>query len=263
MRDKLLDENCEHILIEDFLEGIEVSAFALCDGDSFSFLGTACDHKRLRDGDTGPNTGGMGVFSPASIFTAEDELWINENVFAPILSTMKKEGTPFSGILFAGLMKNKNDWSVLEFNVRFGDPETQALLPLIDEDLYPWFEASAAGNINELQNRLGQIGPKKSKLVGVHIVMAAYGYPGTEGIKVRSGDKIQFDEKFKLNNWDHLFFAGVDRIGADFVTKGGRVLGITSLSENYAEASKKAYELISQIHFEGAQYRHDIASGQV
>ncbi|MDD4972813.1 MAG: phosphoribosylamine--glycine ligase [Bacteriovorax sp.] len=263
MKDKLLGENIDHIIIEDFLEGIEVSAFALCDGESFSFLGTACDHKRLRDGDMGPNTGGMGVFSPASIFSIADELWINENVFAPMLNTMKKNGTPFTGILFAGLMKTKHGWSVLEFNVRFGDPETQVLLPLIEEDLLPWFKASAAGTISELQNKLGRLSPRKSNLVGVHVVMAAHGYPGTEGVKVRSGDKIQFDKNFNLDSKDYLFFAGVDGIGSDLVTKGGRILGITALSEKFSSARKNAYDLISKIHFDGAQFRRDIANGQV
>lgn len=262
MKDKLIGENVDHIIIEDFLEGVEVSAFALCDGESFSFLGTACDHKRLRDGDKGPNTGGMGVFSPASIFSSADELWINEKVFTPMLDTMKKKEIPFSGILFAGLMKTRDGWKVLEFNVRFGDPETQVLLPLIEEDLFPWFRASAEGTIKNLQNKLGRSSPRKSGLVGVHVVMAAHGYPGTEGIKVRSGDTIQFDKNFQLHHDDYLFFAGVDAVGSDLVTKGGRILGITSINENFTSAKKNAYSLISEIHFEGAQFRRDIASGQ-
>ncbi|MBC7537259.1 MAG: phosphoribosylamine--glycine ligase [Bacteriovorax sp.] len=263
MKDKLLGENVDHIIIEDFLEGVEVSAFALCDGDSFSFLGTACDHKRLLDGDLGPNTGGMGVFSPASVYSAEDELWVNENVFTPMLSAMKKNGSPFSGILFAGLMKTRHGWAVLEFNVRLGDPETQVLLPLIEEDLLPWFRASAEGNILGLQNKLGSTSPKKLNLVGVHVVMAAHGYPGTEGVKVRSGDIIEFNKNFKPSNKDYLFFAGVEKSGLELVTKGGRVLGISSIEENFSKARKNAYDLISQIHFDGAQFRRDIGSGQV
>jgi len=263
MKNKLLGDNIDHIIIEEFLEGIEVSAFALCDGNTFSFLGTACDHKRLLDGDKGPNTGGMGVFSPASIWKSEDELWINENVFGPMVKAMKKKGMPFSGILFAGLMKTKLGWKVLEFNVRFGDPETQVLMPLIDEDLFPWFHASASGNIAELQTKLGRPSPKKSNLVGVHVVMAAYGYPGTKGIKVRSGDKIIINDDFKPSHLDYLYFAGVDRVENNLVTKGGRVLGVTSLEENFQSARKNAYDLISKIHFEGSQYRKDIASGQL
>lgn len=258
MDEALLGENIKHIIIEDFLEGTEVSAFALCDaaGDSFVFLGTACDHKRLRDGDLGPNTGGMGVFSPASIFGHEDEEWINTFVFTPMLLTMKKNGIPFSGILFAGLMKTKKGWSVLEFNVRLGDPETQVLLPLIDEDLYPYFLAAAGGTFKHINS------PKKKPLVGVHVVMAAYGYPGTEGVAVRSKDPISFDEDFKTGPNDYLYFAGVTGLGSKLVTSGGRVLGITSLDKDFLNARARAYELISKIHFDGAQYRRDIGIGQ-
>ncbi|MFA6237658.1 MAG: phosphoribosylamine--glycine ligase [Bacteriovorax sp.] len=258
MNDSLLGENIDHIIIEDFLEGIEVSAFALCNsnGDSHMFLGTACDHKRLRDGDHGPNTGGMGVFSPAPLFSDEDEAWINTHVFSPMLKTMKKNGTPFSGILFAGLMKTKSGWSVLEFNVRLGDPETQVLLPLIDEDLFPAFLSAAKGELEKYA------APKKKKLAGVHVVMAALGYPGTEGIKIRSGDKIVIDQQFSTLKNDYLFFAGVDIADDQLVTSGGRVLGVTALRENFTEARKSAYELVSSIHFEGAQYRTDIGVGQ-
>lgn len=262
MKNKLLGENVQHIVIEHFLSGTEVSAFALCDGESFSFLGTACDHKRLRNNDQGPNTGGMGVYSPASVFKTQDELWINEHVFAPILKTMKKRGIPFSGILFAGLMKTDEGWSVLEFNVRLGDPETQVLLPLIEEDLVPWFIAAASGTISDLQKKLNSKSPQKSNLVGVHVVMAAHGYPGTEGEKIRSGDSIHFDKNFELQKGDFLFFAGIGKKETELVTKGGRVLGVTSLRDNFSLARTEVYQLISQIKFAGSQYREDIASGQ-
>lgn len=263
MRDKLLGENVDHIIIEDFLLGTEVSAFALCDGNSFSFLGTACDHKRLRDGDLGPNTGGMGVFSPASCFGPEDEEWINKNVFAPMLSVMAKKGIPFSGILFAGLMKTNKGWSVLEFNVRLGDPETQVLLPLIDEDLFPWFKAMANSELNELQIKFGRLSPKRSNESGIHVVMAAHGYPGTEGIKIRKGDEIKFAQDFSLSHKDYLFFAGVAEKDSNLVTNGGRILGITSIGETIFSAREVAYDLISKIHFEGAQYRQDIGKNKV
>ncbi|MEA9357750.1 phosphoribosylamine--glycine ligase [Bacteriovorax sp. PP10] len=263
MKEKLLGENINHIIIEDFLEGIEVSAFALCDGSNYAFLGTACDHKRLRDYDMGPNTGGMGVFAPASIVTAEDETWINKNVFSPMIEGMKKAGTPFSGILFAGLMKTMTGWKVLEFNVRLGDPETQVLLPLLDEDLLPWLEASAKGDIKKLQVELGRLSPIKKDMKAVHVVMAAHGYPGTEGEKVRSGDPINFNPTFNLTAYDFLFMAGVEKTHGQLKTKGGRVLGITSLAETYTYARIQAYEYVSQIEFSGAQYRNDIARGQI
>jgi phosphoribosylamine--glycine ligase len=264
MKEALLGENVDHIIIEDFLEGEEVSAFALCDrdGESFSFLGTACDHKRLRDGDQGPNTGGMGVYSPAKVFGDEDLIWINQFVFKPMLKAMKENGTPFSGILFAGLMKTKSGWSVLEFNVRFGDPETQVLLPLIQEDLFPWFKASALGELLNYQNKRMVMSPKMKNLFGIHVVMAAYGYPGTEGIKVRSGDKILIDENFVAKELDYLYFAGVEKIENQLATKGGRILGVTSLGETFKKAQKNAYEYISKIHFTGAHYRTDIGNGQ-
>ncbi len=264
MKENLLGTNIDHIIIEEFLEGVEVSAFALCDGETFTFLGTACDHKRLRDGDLGPNTGGMGVYSPASVFSAEDELWVNEKVFAPMLKTMKEFGTPFSGILFAGLMKTNSGYKVLEFNVRFGDPETQVLLPLIKEDLLPWFMAAATGSITSLQKKLSRQNPIKLNLKGVHVVMAAFGYPGTEGVKVRAGDEIRIDQNFRLNQNEFLFYAGVAKslINDSLVTSGGRVLGITVLNETISKARFDAYDLIQKIQFEGAQFRRDIGSGQ-
>lgn len=266
MEEKLLGENTNHIIIEDFLEGVEVSAFALCDGQTFTFLGTACDHKRLRDGDLGPNTGGMGTFSPAQCVDETDQKWIEERIFSPMMQTMKKKKIPFSGILFAGLMKtNDRGWQVLEFNVRFGDPETQVLLPLIEEDLIPWFEASALGEINKLQSELGRPSPIRKKDCAVHVVMAAFGYPGTEGISVRSGDVITIDSSLKLSENDCLYFAGVGEIPGNlisqsFVTKGGRVLGVTSLGKTIEETRKRAYQKINSIHFEGAQYRSDIGA---
>lgn len=262
MCQKLLGENVSHIIIEEFLEGVEVSAFALCDGNSFSFLGTACDHKRLRDGDIGPNTGGMGVFSPASVFSNDDEIWVNENVFAPMLLEMKKRNTPFSGILFAGLMKTIKGWSVLEFNVRFGDPETQVLLPLISDDIYPWFKAAASEKLAEYQKTNQNKSPAKYNLKGVHVVMAAFGYPGTEGIAVRNGDAITFDHNFKLKDNCFLYFAGVKKKDDDdtLQTSGGRILGVTAIDESIKEARTKVYDLVSQIKFSGSHYRKDIGS---
>lgn len=264
MSEKLLGENVEHIIIEEMLVGDEISAFALCDGNSFTFLGTACDHKRLRDNDLGPNTGGMGAYSPATGFSTTDhtdQLWIEENVFLPMIQTMKNKDIPFSGILFAGLMKTPDrGFQVLEFNVRFGDPETQVLLPLIDEDLLPWLMASAHGKILDYQKQSGSISPLRKNMSGVHVVMAAHGYPGTEGTKIRSGDSIFIDSNLETNENNFLFFAGVEKLNDSFVTKGGRVLGVTSMAETLKDARIEVYKKIEAIHFEGAQYRSDIGA---
>lgn len=255
MLDKFLGENVDHIIIEDFLDGVEVSAFALCDGKDFTFLGTACDHKRLSDGDLGPNTGGMGTYSPARCFDQADQKWMEEKVFSPMMKAMNEEGIPFSGILFAGLMKTKNrGWQVLEFNVRFGDPETQVLLPLIADDVVPMFLAAAKGELKTHKNL------SLKNLHGVHVVMAAHGYPGTEGIKVRSGDEIQFEKSFRLNGDEILYFAGVEMKENKFFTKGGRVLGVTAMADTPEAARTRAYEKIEMIHFDGAQFRHDIGA---
>ena len=262
MKEKLLGENVEHIIIEEFLEGTEVSAFALCDGENFTYIGTACDYKRLKDGDIGPNTGGMGVFSPATCLIEGDIDWINDNVFSPMMNGMKKSGTAFSGVLFAGLMKTAFGWKVLEFNVRFGDPETQVLLPLLKDNLALWFKAAAEGKIKKLQEELGKLSPDKKSQVGVHVVMAAHGYPETEGLRVRTGDAIHFSNTFKLLNDDFLFFGGVEKKEGQLKTNGGRVLGITSLAENVTTARKFAYDNISRVSFAGAQYRLDIGKGQ-
>lgn len=263
MEESLLGKNVEHIIIEEYLEGHEVSMFALCDGENFTVLGSASDHKRLFDGDLGPNTGGMGAFSPAIVVSEEDWVWIREHVFSPVLSEMKRNGTPFTGFLFAGLMKTYQGWKVLEFNVRLGDPETQAILPLIDEDLTPWLMASADGSLRKLQLKVGRHSPKLKGMRSVHVVMAAHGYPGVMGEKVRSGDKISFSEVFNLSPYDFLFCAGVKKEGESLVTSGGRVLGITSLAETYTYARVQAYEHLSQIDFDGAQYRQDIAKGLI
>lgn len=258
MTEKFLGMNVDKIIIEEFLEGIEVSAFALCDGENFSFLGTACDHKRLKENDLGPNTGGMGTFSPAPFLNATDEIYICNKIFAPVLDGMKNLGIPFRGILFAGLMKTKDGYQVLEFNVRFGDPEAQVLLPLVDEDLTPWFIAAAEGRLDTITKKLQKNSPKMKNKKAIHVVMAAAGYPGTEGENIRTGDAIYFSPHFELSDEDFLFMAGVEKKHDVLRTKGGRILGISSIGNTFKDARKRAYEHISKIYFEGAQWRNDI-----
>lgn len=266
MKENLLEKEVNHVIIEELLTGPEVSVFALCNNElnqkditvNYSILGHACDHKRLKDKDIGPNTGGMGTFSPSPLFLSEDEEWVSKNIFSPMLKKMKELKIEFSGILFAGLMKTKNGFKVIEFNVRLGDPETQVLLPLINEDLFLWFKASATGNLASLQNSKNQNSPIKSNLIGIHVVMAAQGYPGTEGVKIHKGELITLkDYPYEKGS---VYFAGVKKEDATnaLLTNGGRVLGITSLAKDFSTAKKNAYEIVSKINFKGHQFRTDI-----
>ncbi len=247
MKNQILGFNVSEILIEEYLEGPEVSVFALCDGERITYITSACDHKRLRNRNEGPNTGGMGVVSPAPWFTEADEIFAIEKIFKPVAAEMKNNKTPFMGVLFAGLMKTKSGFKVLEFNCRFGDPETQALMPLVDEDIFVCLKACAEGKLHQEKIKM-----KNEK--SIHVVMAAHGYPGTEGIKVRFGDVI--------TGLDHvsepLFFAGVRIENENYLTHGGRVLGITVIDDFYLHAKFKAYREISKIQFAGCQYRTDI-----
>lgn len=247
MLNDILGFKVQDLLIEEFLVGPEVSVFALSDGNNVTFLGTAGDHKRLRDHDQGPNTGGMGVISPSPFFNDGDEEVVMNKIIKPTIAEMKKRGMPFSGVLFAGLMKTPNGYKTLEFNVRFGDPETQALMTLIEDDIVPLFLACADG---VLHNTSIEMSPEKA----IHVVMAAHGYPGTEGISVRSGDEITLPMELKSK----IFFAGVDRKDGRLLTAGGRVLGLTALADSYEEARAKAYGDVIKINFAGAQFRTDI-----
>ena len=203
----------------------------------------------MRDHDQGPNTGGMGVISPSPFFTDGDEEIVMHKIIKPVIAEMKKRGMPFVGVLFAGLMKTSNGYKTLEFNVRFGDPETQALMTLIEDDIVPLFLACAEG---VLHNTLIEMAPEKA----IHVVMAAHGYPGTEGVAVRSGDEITLPIELKSK----IFFAGVDRKDGHLLTAGGRVLGLTALANTYEEARAKAYSDVARIKFDGAQYRTDIGA---
>jgi phosphoribosylamine--glycine ligase len=246
-----MGEAGKRVVIEERLTGREASAFSLCDGENAVFLGFACDYKRIFDNDEGPNTGGMGAFSPADWLPAGTAEKVQAQVVLPLLKALKDRGTPFKGILFTGLMVDGNDFKVLEFNARFGDPETQALMPLIDEDLLPWLEAAADGALGSMP----AAGPRLKKQTSVHLVMAAHGYPGTP----RKGDKISIEKELLDPKGDRkLFFAGVTDDGRNFSTSGGRVLGLTALGSDRADAREKAYRFIEGVKFDGAQRRSDV-----
>ncbi len=242
-----MGEAGKKIVLEERLEGPEVSAFHLCDGENFRRIGFACDYKRLKDGGEGPNTGGMGCYSPADWLSEVEAARIEVEVVAPLLKEMKKRGTPYKGVLFTGLMVTKAGPKVLEFNARFGDPETQTLMPILAEDLLPWLTASREGNLASMPKEI-----KKHAGATVHVVKAAAGYPASP----KKGDAISLPGSF--SEGVKLFFAGVSQNENGFITSGGRVLGVTALGKNREEARKRAYEAIDQVGFPGAQCRRDI-----
>jgi phosphoribosylamine--glycine ligase len=237
------------VVIEECLSGEEASVMALVDGKTFRVLASAQDHKRALDGDRGPNTGGMGAYSPAPVVRADLSGPIDE-IFRRTLKGLQAEGIEYRGVLYAGLMLTKDGLKVLEFNCRFGDPETQAVVPRMDFDLASAVEATAEGQLDKIEL-------KWKRQSAVCVVMASAGYPGPfergkpiEGLKPAT----------ELANVT-VFHAGTKR-GANgrIETDGGRVLGVTALGDNIAEAARRAYDAVGRIHFEGAHYRRDIAA---
>ncbi len=237
----------ERVLLEETLHGREVSAFALCDGERHLPFGYICDHKRVFDGNKGPNTGGMGAFSSKDWPSPAARAFIDEKIFAATLRGMQKRGAPFKGILFAGLMVDGDDVNVIEFNVRLGDPETQALLPLIESDIVPLFLAAAKGDLSNCA------APKIADETSVHIVMTSAGYPAKD---MKLGETITISPV--TNDNTQVFFAGVAARDGAFVNSGGRVLGVTAKGKTLEAARRQAYARIKNISFNGAHWRRDI-----
>lgn len=250
------------ILFEKKVSGKEVSVFALCDGTKAITLGYICDHKRIFDNDKGPNTGGMGTVSPRDWPSAMQKAFIEKEIMQQVVSAMKSEGTPFSGILFAGLMVGSDttdNINVLEFNTRFGDPETQVLLPLLDQDPLPYFMAAAEGNLSSIPSN--EHLKLKENTYGVHVVMSSGGYPSFDNNNLLLNQDINIPNNTDANNC-FIFFAGVkEKSCGQLINSGGRVLGVTALGESIDNARAKAYQLIDRIHFEGAHWRKDIGKG--
>ena len=240
----------EGIFVEEGLTGKEISLFYACHDEEFLFLGAAQDHKRLLDQDLGPNTGGMGAISPVSWATPSFISGVTETYLLPTLREMKSRGTPFTGILFIGLMVNENSSSLLEYNVRFGDPETQTILPLIEGDLSQSLFDLLNGNKTKALSLKNE--------VAVHIVKAAKGYPGLFGESVEKGQKIS--ARVLEDSHTQFFFAGVTRVGEDLLTDGGRVLGVTTWEKNRDLARAHAYKKIQELSFSGEQFRKDIGA---
>ncbi len=239
----------DRIIIEDKLVGPEVSVLAITDGTTIVPLPPCQDHKAIFDGDEGPNTGGMGAYCPAPVLTEAQLADVEKDVLVPVAHAMRQAKRRFQGVLYAGLMLTPGGPKVLEFNVRFGDPECQPLLMRLKTDLVDVLMATAMG-------KLGEIDIEWDPRPAVCVVMASAGYPGSykKGVPIRG-----LDDAAKLADVK-VFHAGTKREGDRIVTSGGRVLGVTALGENLLAAQKRAYEAVSLIHFDGAQYRRDIAN---
>lgn len=237
----------QRMVLEELLEGEEVSVIALCDGERYALLSPAQDHKRVGEGDTGPNTGGMGAYCPAPFLSPEELAQVGERVIAPVLAVMRKRGAPFKGALYAGLMLTRSGPKVLEFNARLGDPETQVLMLQLGEDLLPLLEACAHG-------RLEQRALVQAPGASVGVVLAAQGYPDTP----RRGQPIEGLDAVPAGAT--VFMAGVEEKDGALVTAGGRVLTVCARGEDLARAREQAYAAISAIRFEGMHFRRDIGA---
>ncbi|MGE5392031.1 MAG: phosphoribosylamine--glycine ligase [Deltaproteobacteria bacterium] len=235
----------DRIVVEECLAGEELSVFTLCDGKNYLTLMTAQDHKRIFDNDEGPNTGGMGAYVNPPVYTPELKAVIENKIVAPVITAMQKEGHPYRGVLYTGLMLTADGPQVLEFNARFGDPETQVLMPAIKDDLFPLLEACADGTLGG-----GQVELEANACVGV--VLASGGYPGDypKGKTIEGLDQLAEDTM--------VFHAGTAIKDGQLVTNGGRVMAVVCRGKDNAEAIGKVYKEVEKIHFEGMHYRRDI-----
>jgi phosphoribosylamine--glycine ligase len=235
------------VVIEEFLEGEEASYIVIVDGDNVLPMATSQDHKRVGDGDTGPNTGGMGAYSPAPVVTPEIDQRIMDEVIMPTVNGMKAEGNEYTGFLYAGLMIQEDGTpKVIEYNCRFGDPETQPIMLRLKSSLVDMCNAA-------LDKKLDQTTAEWDERKSVGVVMAAGGYPGDYG----KGDIISFPTECPEGT--KVFHAGTKLVDGNVVTAGGRVLCVTALGDTVTEAQKRAYELLEHVSWEGAYFRNDIA----
>lgn len=249
MEQRQFGEAGRRIIIEEFLTGEECSIHALVDGHDFVMFPGAQDHKRALDGDRGPNTGGMGAYSPAPLLTPELERHVREQVLEPFMRGLRADGIDYRGLLYPGLMITQQGLKVLEFNCRFGDPETQAFLPRLNTDLLDLLEAVVEGRLRESR-------VEWRDEAAVCVVMASGGYPGA----YETGKEIHNLGAAERLPGVTVFHAGTRRVDGSVVTAGGRVLGITATGAGLAEARESAYHAAGMIAFEGAHYRRDIAA---
>ena len=246
---KLLGEPSTRVVLEEFLSGEELSFLVLSDGERVAPLVASQDHKRVGDGDTGPNTGGMGAYSTDTIIDAPMAEWLTNHIARPVVAGMKSEGVVYRGILYCGLIMTASGPMVLVFNCRFGDPETQAVLMRLDSDLVEAIEASIEGRVSEGLFRW-------SAEASCCVVMASGGYPGS----FISGKKITGLERAAELPNVKVFHAGTSKRDGEFFTSGGRVLGVTARAPQLEDAVARAYEAAGMISFEDAHYRKDIGA---
>jgi phosphoribosylamine--glycine ligase len=237
----------DRLVLEEFLVGQEASYFVLADGTTCVPFSSAQDHKRIFDGDRGPNTGGMGAFAPSPLMTPGMESRVLDDIVRPVLSGMAREGRPYCGFLYVGLMLTADGPRVVEFNVRFGDPEAQVVFPMLDDALWPLLHAAASGT---LEGEKARFRPEPH----VGVVIAAGGYPDSP----RTGMPIHGLDAAAAVPGALVFHAGTRKDGADVVAAGGRVLTVVGRGESYRAAIDVAYGAASKIHFEGMQMRRDI-----
>ncbi|MGO9325246.1 MAG: phosphoribosylamine--glycine ligase [Terracidiphilus sp.] len=243
----LLGSSERQVVIEEFIEGDEVSFLCLCDGKHVAPLVPAQDHKRIGEGDTGPNTGGMGVYSTDSLVDPAMSEWILHHIAVPTIEGMAAEDTPFAGVLYCGLMMTARGPQVLEFNARFGDPETQAILVRLESDLVEALEACIDGNLADTPLRW-------AAGASACVVASSGGYPGS----YKNGFTISGLAAAAEVPGVQVFHAGTAPVGGQIVTAGGRVLGVTAGADSLEEALARAYQALSEISFEGMYYRRDI-----
>lgn len=235
------------VVLESFVHGDEVSVLVFTDGKSVVPMISAKDHKRVYDGNLGPNTGGMGVFAPSKSYSNEVATMTLDTIIVPTIKAMNMEGRQFRGVLYFGLMLTQNGPIVLEYNARFGDPETQALLPLLKTDLLDVFESI-------LSEELANIDVKWDNKASACVVMASGGYPGEykKGYEIFGLDDHKFDEDV------YIFHSGTKKIGSKYYTNGGRVIGITAIDDNLEKAVTKSYNNLGKLYFENSYFRKDV-----
>ena len=246
---KMVGEAGARVVIEECLRGDELSFLVVSDGERVAPLAAAQDHKRVGDGDTGPNTGGMGAYSYAGLVDAQMTHWLLHNIAIPVIEGMKAEGMEYKGVLYCGLMMTARGPQVLEFNCRFGDPETQPILMRLESDLLEAVEASVEGRVSDGDYRW-------SPNPAVCVVMASGGYPGT----IEVGKKIAGIEAADELAGVKVFHAGTTTRDGAYYTSGGRVLGVTARASDLKSAVARAYDAVAKISFDGARYRTDIAA---
>ena len=240
----------EKVIIEEFLDGYELSVFAICDGENYKILPAAQDHKRVGDGDTGPNTGGMGAYAPTPLVNDDIYKKLEDRVIKPTLKGMQEENAPFEGVLFIGVMVVKGEPIVLEYNVRFGDPECEILMPLIESKVSELFYYGATKQLDKLDIKL------KNKFA-VGVVMASSNYPYSSSAPSIISLSNIVDKELLENS--HISFAGVEEKDGNLIATGGRVAVCVAIGDTIKEARDRAYLLSSEISFDGKKFRTDIA----